>query len=251
MIRSIIVDDEQKNRETLQLMISQFCDDIEVTHLVPDIHKAKEIIETTKPQLVFLDVEMPPYSAFDLLKSLDNIDFEIIFVTAFNYYAIEAIKFSALDYILKPVKVDELKEGINRARKKLSQTTDQSIESKAEKLDVLFQNPDNLERIIINSLAESHVIELNQISHIESDNSYSKITKTSKETILSSKPIIEYDKLLENRNFYRIHKCHLINLSQINMVLKGDQLGVEMNTGELLPLSRRRRDDFLNRIAKK
>jgi len=244
MIQSIIVDDEQKNRETLQLMIEEYCTGIEVTFLAADIQSAKEIIEANKPHLVFLDVEMPPYNAFDLLKSLDNIEFEIIFVTAFNYYAIEAIKFSALYYILKPVKVEELVEAVEKAKIKIASKS----QNYAEKLDVLFQNPENLEKIIVSSQNESIIVELDDISHIEAANSYSTIYKSNKQSIISSKPILEYDKLLSSRNFFRIHKSFLINLSQIAKVEKGDNLVVIMKNNTRIPIAVRRKDDFFNLI---
>lgn len=242
MIKCIIVDDEQKNRETLHTMINTFCQGLEVTDLVSDIQSAKSIIESTKPQLVFLDIEMPPHTAFDLLRSLEYVKFEIIFVTAFSHYAIDAIKYSALDYILKPINIDELKKGVDRAKKKI----ESKVHNYAEQLDVLLQNPNQLKRIIVNSTNETKVIEIDEIIHIQAENTYSSIFLINYSRILSPKPIFEYEKMLSPIGFFRVHKSHIVNINQIDKVQKGDNAGIKMKNGTIVPLASRKKESFMN-----
>lgn len=241
MISALIVDDEKLNRLTLRKMLSLYCPQITYVYEAENIAMAKDQVLMKSPNIVFLDVEMPPHSGFDFLKSLDRIDFELIFVTAFNHYAVEAIKFSALDYIMKPVDIDELRNAVSKAMDRIQSKTKFDSDS----LKVLFQESKPLETIMVNSLKESQIVVISNIVYIEADDSCAIIKLQTGERLLSSRHLMEYDKMLVANNFYRVHKSYLINMAKVEKIVRGDNIGVQMCTGETLPIARRRKDEFI------
>jgi len=244
IIKALIIDDEMRNRQILKRMIQLYCPQIKELEEAHDIQDAKRKTEAFRPHIVFLDVEMPPHSSFDYLKSLNTIDFELIFVTAYNHYAVQAIKFSALDYILKPVDMDELKLAVQKA---VANIQDKSLPDR-NSYQVLFQENKPLETIMIPSLKDSRIVHLAQIVYIQGDDSYSIIYLESGEQIVSSKHLLEYDKMLSPHNFYRVHKSYLINLRHIRKIVKGENAGVEMSNSCALPIARRRKEEFMELI---
>ena len=165
-MRAIIVDDEERSRRIIKSFIKSYCSIVQVVDEAEDIDSAYHSILEFKPELVFLDIDMPPYTGFDLLKKFDSIPFEIIFVTAYDYYAIDAIKFSALYYILKPIKVEELKAAIEKASIKLNNHSEVTTKY------IKQLNPSSLDRIVINTMKDAKLIVLDEIFYIESENIY-------------------------------------------------------------------------------
>ncbi|MBL7790098.1 MAG: response regulator transcription factor [Chitinophagales bacterium] len=238
-MNALVIDDEERSRRILKNFLANYCPEVNVLGEADDIDAAYQAILLHKPDVVFLDIDMPPYTGFDLLKKFEKIPFEIIFVTAYDYYAIDAIKFSALYYILKPIKVGELKSAIEKAKNKLRTHSD--ITSKY----VQQLNPQSLERIVVNTLKDSMLIDLGDILYLESDNVYSTIYLINgQKVICSQKNLSEYEELLSSKGFFRSHKSYLVNLKQIASVSKTEGGELVLKNKVIIPLARRRREDF-------
>jgi two-component system LytT family response regulator len=250
MIKALIVDDEQLGRTFLQMVIQKLFSDITLVGLASSASEAKELIELKMPDLVFLDVEMPVNSGFDLLESLEKINFQIIFTTAHDSYALKAIKFSAIDYLLKPIDLDELETAVNKARKAIK-----SIEGNSEiQMENLIQNLKNLNKSLhklgIPTREGILFIPLQEIVHLEADGSYTNFFLISGKKIVSGKPLKEFADMLAESNFFRIHKSHLINLAHIVKYIRGDGGMIEMVNGRELEVSRRSKETFLHTLEK-
>ncbi|MEO6837292.1 MAG: LytTR family DNA-binding domain-containing protein [Ginsengibacter sp.] len=247
MIRTIIIEDEEQNRELLELMLRKHNNVIEVIDSCNTPAKGIESIEKYLPDLVFLDVEMPRMSGFEMLKKLGPIHFEIIFTTAYNKYAIDAIKVSALDYLLKPIDAEELSIAIRKCQ--------QSIQSKTgnEKMDILLKNLNQhhaLERTLtLASVDGIRFIKMKDIVRLEASGRYTKFHLSNKEVIMSSRTIGDFEETLSSNEFFRIHETHIINLLYIDRFHKGNNYVLLTDKTEL-PLARRRKEDFLKIIPK-
>jgi two-component system, LytTR family, response regulator len=241
-MKTLIIDDIDYVAQSLKQLIEEFCPDVSVLGIANSVEEAKPLIDTLKPDLIFLDIQMPNQSGFDLLLSFEKIDFSVIFVTAFSEYAIKAVKFGALDYILKPVDIEELKIAIDKARLK--------TEEKTKEIENLLHNlkspGDKSNTIIIHSEKGFDVIKLEDIIRIEADGNYSRIYTTNGTRFLSSKSLKKFEQYLENEFFVRIHHSHIVNLYQIEKLnLKGES-EVILKNGEHLPVSFRKRQDVIN-----
>lgn len=243
-MKAIIVDDVEKVALSLKQMVESFCDNVEIVAVANSVDQGLLAIEKYKPDIVFLDIQMPGKGGFDLLQSLDKIDFEIIFVTAFNEYAIKAVKFGAIDYLLKPVDVEELREAVQRVENK--------SESKKEEIKNLIENlknpGDDSNTIIINSEKGITLVKISEIIHIQSDGNYSMIYIENEGRHVSSKNLKSFEVFLENNSFVRIHHSHLINLNHIRSINTKSALEITMDNGEVLPISVRKKQDLLERF---
>jgi len=239
-MKIIIIDDEPKAIETLELIISEFCSNIHIIGTANSAEKARELLISNKPDLIFLDIEMPAENGFDFLKSLQNIDFQIIFVTAYNQYAIQAFKFSAIDYLLKPVKIPEFINAVNRVKTIIQQKQMPDFRALIE--NIQSQKP---VKIVVNTSDSREYINIADIIHIEGDTNYSKFYLTGKRTLLVSKTLKEFEEMLVNHGFYRTHKSSLVNLNFVKRIITKDGLSIEMSDNSIAMLSRRSKDDFL------
>lgn len=239
-IRSIIIDDEPNNIENLQAIITTYCSEIEVVGTA--FNAAEGIIEINaqQPDLVFLDIQMPEASGFDLLKTFTSIDFEIIFITAFDQYGIQAIKFSALDYLLKPINITEFKHAVNKAKEKIIlKKRNHSIDNLLNYIKVgQHESP----KIALPMLHEIIYVRINTIVRCEADNNYTKFFLDSSEEIFVSKPLKEYAELLESHGFARTHQSHLVNLDFVKSYLKEDGGMLLLTNQAKIPISRQKRD---------
>ncbi len=218
-MNALIVDDEAANRENLQHLLQRYAPDVQVCALAENVDEAIKAIRAHRPQLVFLDIQLHGQSGFDLLKQLDEINFEIIFVTAYDQYGIQAVKFAALDYLLKPIDIDELKLAVNKARNAVQQ------KQKNERLDYLldyFLKDDNQvkPRIALPMFGETRYVNINDIVRCEADNTYTRFMLTGGEQILVSKILKEYADMLVNYGFLRTHQSHLINIAYIKKLVE-------------------------------
>ncbi len=242
----VIVDDESKNIRILKKMLEEFCPQIRNIHEARDAQEAIKVIRSCKPDLVFLDIEMPYGNAFDLLDELRPVDFEIIFVTAFNNYALKAFRYSALDYLLKPVNIEELKTAVQRAADRF-RSKDINLQ-----LNNLFQNlqeKNNLQQKIALPYKEGLIfIHFNDIIRCEAKGGYTIICVRGFEKIISSKNIKEYEDLLPETTFFRIHNSHLINLNAVKKYHRGRGGYIEMEDDSRIEVASRRKDDFLARF---
>jgi two-component system, LytTR family, response regulator len=250
MIRAVLIDDEQKNISILEKMLEQFCPDVEVAGTASDSKSGASIIRQEKPDLVFLDIEMPYGNAFDLLDGLKPFDFEVIFVTAFDNYMLKAFKYSALDYLLKPVDIAELKSAVNNviSRKKSRHIDMQQLEL----LLASMKNPRMpIERIALPSQEGLELHNVDDIVRCEALRGYTNIYLQNGQKILSSRNIKEFEDLLPETVFFRIHNSHLVNLNCVKRYQKGRGGFIEMMDGTQLEVAIRRKDELLARFGHK
>lgn len=248
-IGAIIVDDEERHHETLLKMLTNFCPEIEILGDAYNVGEAVDLINSKNPLLVFLDIEMPGGNGFTLFDSFEEPPFEVIFTTAHDLYAINAIKYAALDYLMKPINIRELQEAVTRAGKIISKKEDTSS---SKKIDVLKSNlkleDKRFTKIALPSSDGIDFIEAETIVRVEAERSYSNFYLNNGKKILVSKPLKEYEALLEQCNFFRVHKSHMINLAHIEKYVKGKGGYVIMNDGSHVDVSVRKKDDLLNRL---
>ena len=240
-IRAIIVDDEEGARESLSILLEKYVDGVKIVAKADSIAMGMEKIRKYTPDLVFLDIEMPFGSGFELLERMKPIDFDIIFVTAYDHYALKAIKFSALDYLLKPVDIDELKKALQKHKRK---SPDQTAESYQNLVDNERMEGDNKKLAIPDSNGIIFV-PIKNIIRCESDGNYTKIFMASGKKVLASKTLGEYESMLEGDGFFRIHRSHLINLSHLKQYKKGDHSYVVLSDGTEADVSRRKKSAFM------
>ncbi len=244
-MNAIIIDDEQRNRENLQQLISEHCPDVTILKLCTSAAEARESISKRHPDLIFLDIEMPGENAFSLLESLERIDFEVIFVTAFDQYGIKAIKFSALDYILKPIDPADLRSAVSKARKKITQKQENF------RLQNLLENTRRAhsDKMIALSLSDKvEFVEVSSIVRCQSDSNYTTFYLKSGEKLLVSKTLKDFEDLLTSYGFLRVHQSHLINLKEIKSFIKSDGGYIRMKDGSSVSVSRQRREMVLETL---
>jgi two-component system, LytTR family, response regulator len=246
-MRSLIIDDEPKNVRILKKLLEDYCPQVEVIGDADDAKMAYSTIRELKPELVFLDIEMPYGNAFDLLDKLLPIDFEIIFITAFDDYSLKAFKYSALDYLLKPVDIEELKAAVKKASEKI---TGKNINLQ---LGNLLSNLKN-SQVTLQKIALPHAdgivfINVEEIIRCEANGNYTIIYADSKEKITASKTIKDYEELLPPGIFCRIHNSHIINLNRIKKYHRGRGGFVVMDDGTSIEVASRRRDEFLAKFG--
>lgn len=248
MIKTIIIDDENSASEFLEKMLHRyFPNKFYVCGLCESIDDAIIAIETYQPALVFLDIQMPNKNGFELFKEVKEINFEVIFTTAHSEYAIEAIKRSALDYLLKPINYIDLLGAVTRYENKSKK------ESQEKQFNVLMENIDTGDvahkKMAISTETGIEFVKFNSIVYLEAQNNYTKINLLDGTSIISSKTLKSFDELLPTELFFRIHKSYLINMNFVKRFYKIDDFLVELTTGEKLPLSYRKKNEFISAIT--
>jgi len=239
-IKSIIVDDEPGNSENLQNLLARYCPQVEVLACIDNIHAAVETIVQQKPELIFLDIELIEGTGFDLLEMLPVKNFEVIFVTAFDKYALKAIKFCALDYILKPVNVKELVKAISLFDERRQEKYDN------KRMQVLLENISASKKRIVLPLSDKmEFVEVDRILRIQGEGNYSHVYLKSGGKFMVCKALKEFDELLSEYNFLRVHQSHLINLNEVKSYIKTDGGYIKMNDGSSVSISRQRREMVL------
>lgn len=234
---------------TLQRMLEKHCQQVEVVGTAANAMMAKQCIDQLKPDLVFLDIQMPGKSGLDLLSDLDNQDFEVIFVTAFNEYVLQALQFSAVDYLLKPVDEDRLIEAVGRAEKRISE------ERKGVQSDALLHNlekagkPEEM-RLCLPTLKGFIIVKLSEILYCEAERSYTIFHLEGGKNIVVSKALIEYEALLRDTTFLRVHKSFLINLLHVREYQRGEGGSVIMSNKAEIEISRRKKEAFLKEVKR-
>jgi len=247
-IKAIIVDDEQHCIEALQTMLQKKCPEVTVLAGVKSVQEAKELVDELQPDLVFLDVEMPHQNGFELLKMYDKVNFEVIFTTAYEQYALKAIKFNALDYLLKPFSVKELQDALEKVKEKQqTRLKDQSVSP----LEIFMQNMKTLQqthkKIALPTINGLVFMPVQKIVRCESTGNYTKIFFTDKKHLMVSRPLKEFEELLTDVDFFRVHNSHLINLQQMQSYIQGEGGFALMSDGTQVEVSRRRKADFLKK----
>ena len=243
MFKAVIIDDESKARNALKNLIEKHCSNISIVAEADCVKEGVEIIREYSPDIAFLDVQMPDGTGFDLLEQLDEIDFKIIFASAYDKFAIQAFRFSAIDYLLKPVEPEMLIEACSKL------TGDSKISEINKKLEVLLNNRNSFEKIALPTLDGINFVKIKDIIRCESDNNYTNIFINDGKKYFVSKTLKEFDEMLTPFNFFRIHKSHLINLNYLQKYNKGEGGYVIMEDGSELEVSRRRKEDFIRALS--
>ncbi|MFK7933112.1 MAG: LytR/AlgR family response regulator transcription factor [Saprospiraceae bacterium] len=238
--KAIIVDDEVKLQEVIRIKLEKFCPVIEVVGLATNVADAYDLIQTQQPHLVFLDIAMPLESGFDLLQKFTTVTFEVIFITGFDKYALKALKMSAVDYLLKPVNTQELKQAVQKA---IQQIETRKMASRFEVLKHNLENTDELAaKVSIPSANSYQLVTVADIIRCEGWQRYTKIYLQSGECIVSSYNIGVFREMLENYPFYQVHKSHLINTSHIKSYEKSGFVILADNSR--IPVARRKKEAF-------
>lgn len=239
-MKALIIDDEKRTRQMIAKMVESFDLGIECFPIGESVQSGIQAIRELQPDIVFLDIQMPDGTGFDLLNSLEERNFEVIFITAFEEYALKAIKFSALDYILKPIDSDELQIAVQKA----VHTVHKNVSG--TQLSALNQNIQNKDRkrLVLKTHDSVHVIDLDNIVRCESDRNYTSFYLNEGKSILVSRTLKEYENILCDHQFFRVQQSHLINLKYVDRYDKKDGGSVVMKDGSEVPLSPAKKDAF-------
>jgi two-component system LytT family response regulator len=248
MINAIIVDDELKSRESLKILLEEFCDNVAVKALCQDVAEAVQAIQQYKPDVVFLDIQLQRETGFDLLTQLGDFNFEVIFTTAYAEYAIKAFKFAAIDYLLKPIDIEELKRALSKVEKRMN-------DSISMRLQQLMQNLKNTSsenyKLALPTTDGLVFVKMQDILYCEASSNYTEITVVDGKKYIVSRTLKEYEDMLGEHNFYRIHNSYLINLNAIKKYVRGEGGYVIMTNDKSLDVSKRKKEGFLARIGAK
>ncbi|MBK9730793.1 MAG: response regulator transcription factor [Chitinophagaceae bacterium] len=243
MMRALIIDDEKKGITILQQLLKKHCPQVEIAGSTQDPLTAASLIKEQRPDLIFIDIEMPGMNGFEVLQAFNEVTFQVIFTTAYNEYAVKAIRFSALDYLLKPIEVEELKAAVQRMENKMRTT------GQRESVELFFQNLRNLQspfaRITLSTSDGILVQEVKDILYCEATGSYTTFHLRNKEKIMVSKGIGEFEGLLSEHHFFRVHHSFLINMKEIKKYIRGDGGTVMLSNGVEIDVAKRRKDQFL------
>jgi two-component system, LytTR family, response regulator len=246
MIKTVIVDDESCFREMIQMLLEDYFPDINVVAQAESVEEAIQAIEEEQPELVFLDIEIKGGTGFHVLQKLKNRDFKLIFITAFNEFAIQAIKFSAIDYILKPINEFEFKAGVERAIQEIEK------HESSGSLDLLLNNFRNNvdKKLVLRTAQDMHVVNIGDLVRCVADNTYTTFYLDSGEKIMVSKGIGEYAELLAGFGFVRPHQSHLVNLNYIKKLDKTDGGYLILKDKTEVPVSSRQKPSLIELLNK-
>ena len=245
-MRVIIIDDEKHCRDGLAIMLDKYCSEVEVIEFCADAEAGLKAIEEHHPDLIFLDIEMPGMNGFEMLEQADRSDFEIIFTTAYNEYAIKAIRHSALDYLLKPVNKNELVQAIERAK----ETKLLAPSARIDKLLNMLTGNKDAAKIALPTLEGLMMVHVNEIIYCESVSAYTKFFLSDKRCITVSKVLKDAEDLLADKGFCRVHNSYLVNMIYVQRYIRGNGGEVIMSNGTNIPVSRTKRRNFLDRLEK-
>lgn len=246
MMTAIIIDDELKGRIALRQKIKDYCPDVELIGEAADGEEGLRLIESSNPNIVFLDIEMPRMSGFDMLQRLPRKNFHLIFTTAYDQYAIRAIKFAAFDYLLKPVDIEELRAAVQKIQAEKAQ---EHTGSKLEVLTHNLQNKHSHGKIAIPTMEGLLFFNVNDIIHIEAQSNYTVFYFNNAPRLTVSKTLKEFEEMLPTDSFFRPHHSHIINMHYIKRYIKGDGGQIEMQNGNFVDVSRRKKEEFLKAIG--
>jgi two-component system LytT family response regulator len=244
MIRAVIVDDEQKAIDSLTWELAKFKDNIEIVKTFNKPEEAIQYLNSHTVDCLFLDINMPTMDGFQFLDKLSNRDFAVVITTAYNEYALKALKHEAIDYLLKPIDSDDLKNTLNKIKKHNSNNIPLS---KIEEVLVNFNKNFNQKRISINTDGKLVFLETDNIIFVESEGNYSTFVMADKQKIVVTKKLKEVNAILPENYFFRIHNSYIVNLNKIKEFIKNDGY-VVMQSNDRIPVARQRKSDFLEKL---
>ncbi len=252
-LTALIVDDEPRGRKTLKTLLEMHCSDVEILAEADSAASGAEAIREHQPQVVFLDIQMPGGSGFQLLEQVSDSNFKVIFTTAHDEYALKAIKYAAFDYLLKPIDGEELAQTVERVRSEIAeQGNAEPVETKIA-LKGLLDNvraaaPGNA-KIALPFSDGLQFVEIKDIVRFEASGSYTEVLLLNSDKIVVSKPIKVYDDMLGESDFFRVHNSHLVNLDHVVKYMRSDGGRVEMRDKATIAVSRRKKDELIKRLS--
>ncbi len=247
MLTAIIIDDELKSRQGLETMLHSMIENVSVVASVDSVNNGIKAIQKNKPDLVFLDIEMPKRDGFELFDAFDVIDFEVVFTTAHEQYATKAFRTTAIDYLLKPIDINLLKEAVERAREKREKD---KVNKNFQVFVSNLKKDKSNQQIAISSSDGLLFIKIDNIIYLRGDGAYTYFFLKSGERITTSKNLKEYEDLLSDYDFFRVHKSSLIHLHEMKKYVRGEGGYVVMSNGDSVDVSKRRKENFLNALSK-
>lgn len=246
MIRTIIIEDEQKSRELLDAMIQKNCPELEIIGHASDVPQGVELIRGLKPDLVFLDISMPNGTGFEVLEQVSDLHFELIFATASDQHALKAIKYSACDYLLKPIDAEELKAAVDKVIKK--KKSNSGMDNLQFLIEHLKKADENYQKITLPTGNAYEIVNIKDIIRCEADGSYTTFYLSDKRKLVISAGLKHYEELLPEIDFIRVHHHHLINMNHVLRFLKEDGGYAIMSDGSKIEISRRKKEAFMERL---
>ncbi|WP_190810773.1 LytTR family DNA-binding domain-containing protein [Flagellimonas sp. S3867] len=248
ILKVVIVEDEKHSRETLKSLLEEFCKDVQVIAMASSVQEAVKVLSVYSPDVVFLDIELQSGVGFDVLNQIKEPSFEVIFTTAFEKYAVKAIKFSSLDYLLKPIDLDELQQSVEKARTRMDTNVYR------QQIDTLMQSlsreSNKQEKICLATTAGMEFIAIDDIILCKADGSYTSFVLKNKTSLLVSKHLKEYENLLSDQLFMRVHNSYLINLREVKKYIKSDGGYIIMSNDMHVSLSPRKKDDLIDAMKR-
>lgn len=249
MLKAVLIDDEDNSRETLKGKLDLFCPEVEIVGEATNVAEGIELLTAQKPDILFLDIQLSGESGFDILEAIKeeaDINPEIIFITAHDEFAVRAIKFSALDYLLKPIDPEELVKSIRKAEDQ------RGLPKNSTNLNVLVENirqaSDSPKKIVIPTSDGMHVIKISEIIRLESSSNYTTFFIKDQKSLLASKTLKEFDNMLTNYNFHRIHKSHLVNMNYLKRYVQTDGGYLILEDGSRIPVANRKKEQLLSTL---
>ena len=247
MLRTVIIDDEAHIRETLARLLTRLCPQVNLVGEAFSVSSGYKLMLDLNPQPILLDIRMNDGTGFDLLKKFETIDFRVIFITAYEKYAVQAFKFAAIDFLLKPIHPEELTDAVKRAENSIQHHFNTQIQVLEENLKTDIRQK---KKIVLRTQENIYLVDLQDITHFESDGCYTKIFKSGGEQILISKNLKEFDEMLSDSGFYRVHKSYLINLLHISRFEKQEGGYIILTNGVKIPVASRKREELLDLFEK-
>lgn len=246
MITAIIVDDEPDCCESLVILLERWCAEVKVLDICYSAQAALQSITEHTPHILFLDIEMPFMNGFEMLEKLPSLDFELIFTTSYDQYAIKAIRFSALDYLLKPIDKDELQKAVQKAAQRNQHPIPQQLDVLLQKL----RNPSiPINKIAIPTMEGFQLLAAESIISCESDNNYTFLLLKNKRKVIASRNLKEMEAILEDYPFVRIHHSHIVNINEVDRYVKGEGGYLIMSDGSSVNVSRSRKELLLKKLS--
>ncbi|MEP7375851.1 MAG: LytTR family DNA-binding domain-containing protein [Chitinophagaceae bacterium] len=245
MIKAIIIDDEPYSCESLVTLLERYCPGVKVADICYSGEDALIAIKELQPQIVFLDIEMPRMNGFELLEKIPELNFEIIFTTSYDQYAIKAIRFSALDYLLKPVDREELQRAVQKVVERLHHPLPQQLEILLQKL---HQPVSAIQKIALPTMEGLHMVPVNNIISCASDSNYTVLLLKNKQKLIISRTLKEIEEMLEEYSFLRVHHSYIVNLNEVNKYIKGEGGYLIMSDDSSVDVSRSRKEMLLKKL---
>ncbi|MNV16604.1 Transcriptional regulatory protein YpdB [compost metagenome] len=248
MLRAVVIEDIETIREEYVALIRQHCPSVNVVGQADSVASGVQLIKQLSPDLVFLDVDMPDGTGFDLLQKLSPVDFKVIFVTGYEDYAVRAFRFSAIDYLLKPLDAFELTEAVKKAEGSLGQET---FNTKLANLFANMERPKDLQKLILKTADRIYSVNVQDIIHCESDKNYTTFYFINDPKLVVSTNLKEYDAILSPHHFFRTHQSHLINMAYFDHYIKANGGNkIVLKNKQVIPLSVRKKDEFLDLLKR-